>query len=146
MATAVMPQVYSYQKNDTHWATSTCTHWLFVPLVPHHSSNSNCTLVPNYPPASFMSASPTVAESRQHNSILLCYRHSADSAEQTCKHLPPILATTYVMVHTTRRVSRTTFWFVDTHIQTDRQTPMLKTIPAKLLWLTIIEILLVVYH
>jgi len=39
-----------------------------------------------------------------------------------------ILATTYMVVHTTRRVSRTTFWFDDTNTQTHTDT--LKTIPA----------------
>jgi len=38
------------------------------------------------------------------------------------------LATTYMVVHTTRHASRNNFWFVHTH--TDRQTDMLKTIPA----------------
>ena len=38
------------------------------------------------------------------------------------KNLLKILASTYTVDHATRHVSRTTFWFVDTHRQTDRQT------------------------
>jgi len=44
--------------------------------------------------------------------------------------LTGILETTYTIVHTTRYISRTTFWFVDTHKHTDTQTDTLKTIPA----------------
>jgi len=42
-----------------------------------------------------------------------------------------MLATSYVVVDTTRHLSRTTFWFVDTDRQTytQRQTYTVKTIP-----------------
>jgi len=54
-----------------------------------------------------MSAFPTDRTSQLN-------RAKIDSAEQK-KTPAKILATAYMMVHTTRRLSTNTFWFVETH-------------------------------